>query len=325
MRAMTQKVQTNFIPPDLTSVEINEAAKALALHYKDGKLVCQSFFTPPHIGEINWLEGLEPQADLYFRKIHLIGTNLFHLKLVGRQEMVEKACLDPNFRKLLRGLSTTFEVKHFARRYFDASPQEQVWDVLFSLDKKDFFLLNFVEVEGKKMPIRNVTLVGDHLLGITEEGKAVKAFISADLLEQKGMALQAKFMEEVNKWGPIDMLSPEPNSKDFFLATTGNKIFQFNIWGDVIPFQALDGVKKVFSIDFNHTKTIFATDNGLFEVGVQELPNMLQTTGLPRRIAHPFLKEGFKSAHYVEDPFILGVHPSMGIFAKTAQDRFLCF
>jgi hypothetical protein len=67
------------------------------------------------------------------------------------------------------------------------------------------------------------------------------------------------------------------------------------------------------------------SNDGLYEVEVEELPNMVRAASLPRMIAHPNLKGSFAVGHYIEDPFILGVHSAMGILAKTASDKVVCF
>ena len=57
------------------------------------------------------------------------------------------------------------------------------------------------------------------------------------------------------------------------------------------------------------------------EVDIQEMPNMVRATGLPRQVAHSELLDGFRVARYVEDPFVLGEHPSMAIIAKTKGEK----
>jgi hypothetical protein len=122
------------------------------------------------------------------------------------------------------------------------------------------------------------------------------------------------------------LLESLPNSEDSFLVALGNVVYEFNIWGDMIQFNALEErVKRIKSIGFNSTKSVFATSEGIFEVGVREMPNMVKVASLPRQISHPDLRSGFKMAQYVEDPYVLGIHPAMGIFAKTADDKVLCF
>jgi hypothetical protein len=55
------------------------------------------------------------------------------------------------------------------------------------------------------------------------------------------------------------------------------------------------------------------------------IPQMVRSTSLPRLISHPELKGSFAIGHYVEDPYILGVHPALGIPAKSENDRVVCF
>ncbi len=60
------QVQTNAVQGELTPIEINEIARGVSLYYKNGRYNCQTFFTPPRIGEINWVEGMEKKADVCF-------------------------------------------------------------------------------------------------------------------------------------------------------------------------------------------------------------------------------------------------------------------
>jgi hypothetical protein len=78
-------------------------------------------------------------------------------------------------------------------------------------------------------------------------------------------------------------------------------------------------------VGFNRVRSVLATSNGLYEIDIQEMPNMVRTVGLPRQIVHPELQEGFKVAQYLEDPWILGVHPAMAILAKTESEKVICF
>ncbi len=325
MRTTTQKLQTNLIPGQLTPMEINEAARSLALYFKDGEFNCQNFFTPPQIGEINWIEGLEADADVFFREITLVGTNLLHLRLVGAEEAVNKMCKDPKLFKVLRGIDATFDDDVWSRWYFETTADKGIWDVLVSLDKKTFFVANLVHVKDEKIRLENVIVVGDRLLGLTADGKLVQAHITPELLEKEGVFLEAEFMDVVNKLGKIDLITPAPNSKEFFFVGVKEGMYQFNIWGDMIFFTSLGEATKINSIDFNHRKAVVATDDGIFEFGVREMADIVRTTSLPRRIIHPVLKDSFRFAHYVDDPYVLGVRPAMGIFAKTMNDKVICF
>ncbi len=326
MRATTHKLQTNIIPPELTPLEINEAARGVTLFYEGDQFKAQSFFTPPLIGAMNRLEGLDKEADVHFREIHMVGTNLFHVRVVSSEDKLRKMFADANLFNLLRGISGTLNEKVRSRWYLETTSGKERWDVLVSLDKKNFYLLNFVRLAGKKVHIENIIIVGDWLLGRTEQGDVVQAQLTPDVLEKEDFTLTVKPMEEVNKLGKIDLLEPIPNTEDSFLVCRGNVVYKFNIWGDMVQFNALEEkVKKIKSIGFNSTRSVFATSDGIYEVYVKELPNMVKVTSLPRQIAHPDLKSDFKMAQYVEDPYVLGIHPAMGIFAKTTDDKVFCF
>ncbi len=58
---------------------------------------------------------------------------------------------------------------------------------------------------------------------------------------------------------------------------------------------------------------------------VQEMQNMIQPIGLPRQIVNPHLKQDFRLALYVEDHYLLGNNPPVGIFAKTENDEVMVF
>ena len=80
-------------------------------------------------------------------------------------------------------------------------------------------------------------------------------------------------------------------------------------------------VKQINSVEFNRARSVLATTEGLFEVDVQEMPNMVRATSMPRQIVHTQLLEGFRVARYIEDPFVLGEHPAMAIIAKTKGEK----
>jgi hypothetical protein len=326
MRSTTHKLQTNTIPPELTPLEINEAARGVTLFYVDNQFKSQSFFTPPLIGEINRLEGLDTEADVHFREIHQIGTNLFHVRVVAKENMLEKMFADPNLYSLLRGISSTLDENVRSRWYLETTTGREAWDVLVSLDKKSFYLVNNVKLRNKKVHIGNIIVVGDWLLGRTEEGEAVSCQLTPDVLEKENITLVVEPMESVNRLGRVDLLEAIPNSENSFLVCLSNVIYEFSIWGDMIQFNTLEEkVSKIKSIGFNSTSAILATNQGLFEVDVREMPNMVRAASLPRQVVHPDLRGSFKMAQYVEDPFVLGIHPAMGIFAKTTDDKVLCF
>ncbi len=320
------KIQTNIMPAELTSLEFNEMARAIALYHKGGKYTCQTFFTPPRIGEMNWVEGFESAADVYFRSIRLIGTNLFHVLLIGKEADVRKVCMDSGFFKLLAGIHTTFTEETRMRWYLDTTKAREHWDVIASFDKKKFFLANYVELEKKRTHLDNVIVVGDQLIGLTDEQKVVSGQLTPDILEKEGMMLPVTWMDEANKLGKVDLLTPVPNSENSFMLSVKNMIYQFSVRGEMLHFETLeDRVKRINFIDFNNVRTLLATNDGLYEIDVKELPNMVRPASLPRQISHPDLRENITVGRYVEDPFILGVHPAVGIVAKTESEKVLCF
>ena len=320
------KVQTNVLPTQLTTTEIHETARSIALYYKDGQFVCQTFFTPPLVGEINWVEGLERKADVHFREISLIGPNLFRLRLTGDEDKIRKMCQDDKLYTLIRGINETFTETVRKRRYIEVTGRTDHWDVLLSLDKKRYYLANYVDLDGKTTRIRNIIIVGDRLLGLTDKQEVVIGQLTPDVLEQENVNIKVNRMEEVNKLGKVDLLEPVPNSDDSFLVTIKNEVYQFNIWGELIHFNILEeNVKHINSINFNHTRSIMATDNGIYEMDVMEMPNMVKPASLPRKIVNPNLGNKFKVALYVEDPYILGIHPALGVFAKTEDEKVLFF
>jgi hypothetical protein len=320
------RVQTNAIPGEITSIEANEIARGISLYHKSGKYMCQTFFTPPRIGEINWIEGIEKGADACFRSIRLIGNNLFHVRCMGAEKKVREVCEDPMFFQMLRGISTTLNETVQSRVYLDATDGRETCDCIVSLDKRGYYLANNVDLDDKKIRIKNIVIVGDRLLGLTEEGKAVISQLTPEVFEKKDYRLEVSFMDELNKIGRIDMLTPVPNSEISFLACSQNNVYEVDIHGNMIRFQAFDDrVKQINHIDFNKVRSLFATNEGLYEVEVEELPQMVRSISLPRLISHPELKGSFALGHYVEDPYILGVHPALGILAKTENDRVVCF
>lgn len=320
------RVQTNAVPGEITPFEANEIARGISLFHKNGKFQCQTFFTPPRVGEINWIEGIEKGADACFRSIRLIGNNLFHIQWTGPEKKVRDACEDPMFFKMIRAISTTFTETLKSKSFLDATSGRETWDAIISLDKRGYFLVNHVDLDGKKIHIKDLVVVGDRLLGLTEEGKAVMCQLTPDVFEKKDYKLEVTLMNDLNRIGRIDMLSPVPNSEISFLACCQNSAHQVDIHGNMIRFQTFDDrVKQINHVDFNRVRSLFATNEGLYEVEVEELPQMVRSTSLPRLISHPELKGSFASGHYVEDPYILGVNPATGILAKTESDRVVCF
>ncbi len=109
------RVQTTLVPQELTPIEVNELARAITFYHKDGQYRCQSFFTSPHIGELNWVDGLEKSADVWLRSIRLIGCNLFHVRCAGNESNVRKMCEDPGFHRILREITNTFTEKRIGK------------------------------------------------------------------------------------------------------------------------------------------------------------------------------------------------------------------
>ncbi|MCW9707940.1 hypothetical protein [Fodinibius salsisoli] len=320
------KVETNEISEDLSRTEINSTRRSIALYYRDGKFMYQNFFTQPLTGKINALEGLENKADVFFRSIRMVGSNTFHLRLVGSKEEVRKMCNDQACYKLLQGIGESLDTEVRSRRYLEVSDIHDHCDVLISLNKRAFYLANDVEVEGKDMHIRNPIIVGDRMIGLTEAREVCIGKLTPDVIEQPDVKLDMELMEDVNKLGKVDMLEPAPNSEDLFLVSIRNSVYQFNIWGEMAHFEELEEeVKHIHSINFNHTSSIMATDNGLYEVDVKELPNMIKAEGLPRRISSKDLSGDFQVAHYTEDPYVCGIKPALGVFSKTEDNRVLFF
>ncbi|GEM_PF-2116159 len=320
------KVQTNQLPRELTQTEIHESARSISLYYRQGDFICQTFFTPPILGKINYIEGLDKSAQVYFREIQLIGPNLFHVRLVGAESDIRDMCRENRFYELLKGLQTTFNEQVRTRRYLETTTGKDQWDLIVSLDKKTFWFANYVRLEGKDTRLKNIIIVGDRLLGLTDDQQVVSGQLTPDIIEQQDLRLEVTPMKEVNEHGKVDVLENMPNTDDMFLATIKNGIYQFTIWGDLVHYDVLDDkLQRINSVNFNHTRSIMATNEGIYEMDVSEMPNMVKVTSLPRQIANPHLRKEFKTALYVDDPYILGVYPAVGIFAKTRDEKVVFF
>jgi hypothetical protein len=320
------QVQTNAIPGELTSIELDEIAKGISFYQKNGKYMCQTFFTPPRVGEINWIEGIEKSADMCFRSIRMIGSNLFHVQCKGAEKKVRQACTEPLFFQMLRSIKTTFTEALQSRVYLDTTAGHEYWDALASLDKRKVYLANHVNLSGKKIYIKNIIAVGDRLFGLTEDGRVVTDQLTPQMFEKDDYVMEVSVMDGFSKLGKIDTITSIPNSEMSFLACANNCAYQVDIRGDIARFQTFDDrVRQINHVAFNRVRSLFATNDGLYEIEVEELPQMIRGTSLPRLISHPDLKGSFSIGHYVEDPYILGVHPAVGILAKTENDRVVCF
>lgn len=319
-------VQTNIIPTKLDSNIIDETAHGIALFYKDKKFVCQTFFTQPILGEINMLEGLETEADVHIRAIQWIGPNMFHIRLMGDEKQVRTMCEDKTFYDLLRGLSTTLNKDVRSRRYLETTAKLMDWNCIVSLDREKYNLLNLVKLDNKELRINSIITLGDRIIGLTEDHKVVQGQLTPDILLRTDERIRVMLLQNVNELGKINLIGKVPNSENTFLVTVDNTIYHFDVWGNMVHLQTLDeNVRQINSINFNHTRTIMATTNGLYEMDVMELPNMVKTTGLPRQIINPHLNQNFRLALYVDDPYVIGNNPPLGIFAKTEQDQVLLF
>jgi hypothetical protein len=316
------KVHTRPLPVELPSTESAEVARALLLCYRDGQFTCQTFFTPPLIGQINWLEGLKQDAAVYFREINAIGTDLFHLRLIGKEDDVRKMCGEPGFYGLLRGIDATLTEDTRSRWYLDTASGKEHWDAIVDVLQKAFHLANHVNLRKTRTRINDIIVVGDRVIGLTANREVVIGQLTPDVIERENVMLDVEPMESVNKLGKIDALARLPNSDEVFLVTVQNRVYHFDLWGTMTSVEELpESVKQINSVEFNRVCSVLATTEGLFEVDIQEMPNMVRATGLPRQIVHPQLQEGFKVARYVEDPLVLGIHPATAIVAKTNNER----
>jgi hypothetical protein len=320
------KVQTSLIRDELNVREIGNAARSISMYFKDGKFMYQSFFTQPLLGRVNVLEGLEKNAEIYFRSIRMIGTNLYHVSLVGNEKQLRSMCEDPKFYTFLDRAGSAMENESRSRSFIDIAGMSDHWDVIASVDKEAYYVSNRIKLNNKEMSIYNIIVVGDRLLGLTKDQKVVIGQLNPDIIEKPDVLLTVEPMEEVNKMGKAHHLETVPNSEDLFLATIRNTVYQFNIWGDMTHFDVLDDdVQQINSIKFNHTSSIMATNRGLYEVDVHEMPNMVRATSLPRRISGADLAGEFQYAGYTEDPQVLGINPAIGVFTKTKDNKVYFF
>lgn len=316
------KLHTRPLPGDWTPAEAGEAARAVLLCYQGGRFTCQTFFTQPSIGQLNRVEGLKQDADVYFRDVTRIGMGLFHIRLVGAKTSVRTMCGESGFYMLLRAIDATLTEGVRSRWYLETAGGRERWDAIVSLDRKAFHLANDVNLDGQRTHIHNVIVVGDRLLGRTDGQEVVIAQLTPDLIEREGSLLDVTSMPSLNRIGKIDLLARVPNSDEVFLVGVKNRLYQFDLWGEMMRFEELDErVKQINAVDFNHVRSVLATSEGLFELDIQEMPNMVRAKGLPRQIVHPDLRQSFAVARYVDDPIVLGIHPAMAIMAKTQDDK----
>jgi hypothetical protein len=315
-------LQTRPLPLDWTPSDSAEAARAVLLCYAEGRFFCQTIFTQPLARHINWVSGLKQDAEVYFREITAIGLNLFHVRVVGNEDDVWAMCGEPGFFNVLQSIGGTLTEDVRSRWYLDIAGKKAQWDAIVDVQRKAFYLANDVNLRQSRTRIRNVIVVGDRLLGLTDQRKLVMGKLTPDVLESEKTILDVDAVESVNRLGKIDILAHVPNSDSVFLVTVQNRVYQFDLWGAMTSFEELpETVKQINSVEFNRARSVLATSDGLFEVDIQEMPNMVRATGLPRQVAHSELLNGFMVARYIEDPFVLGEHPSMAIIAKTKGEK----
>ena len=318
------KVHTRTLPVEWTPSEHSEVARALLLCYGDDEFTCQTFFTQPLIGQINWLEGLKRDAAVYFREVNAIGIDLFHVRLLGKEGDVRDMCRETGFYGLLRGISPTLTEDIRSRWFLDTVLGRDHWDVVIDLPRKSFYVTNWVNVRKTRTRIDNVIVVGDRVLGLTSKREVVIGQLTPEIVERENVILEMEPLQYVNTLGKVDALARLPNSDEVFLVTMENRVHHFDLWGNMTSFEELpEHVKQIHSVEFNHVCSVMATSEGLFEVDIQELPNMVRATNLPRQIVHAQLGGCFKMARYIEDPMVLGIHPAVAIMAKGEDGR-LC-
>jgi uncharacterized membrane protein len=259
---------------------------------------------------------------VYFREIAAIGLNLFHVRVVGNEDDVWAMCGEPGLFNVLRAIDGTLTEDTRSRWYLDIAGSKAQWDAIVDVRRRAFYLANDVNVRQTRTRIGNIIVVGDRLLGLTDQRKLVIGKLTPDVFGGDNTILDAETMESVNKLGQIDLLAPVPNSDTVFLVTVRNPVYQFDLWGAMSSFEELpESVKQINSVEFNRARSVLATSEGLFEVDIQEMPNMVRATGLPRQIVHTELFDGFRVARYIEDSFVLGEHPAMAIIAKTRDEK----
>jgi hypothetical protein len=315
-------LQTRALPFEWSRSDSAEAAQAILLCYDDGRFFCQTIFTQPLARHINWISGLRRDADVYVREISAIGVGLFHVRVAGHEKDVRAMGSEPGFFNAIRGIDGTLTADRRSRWYLDAAGAKAQWDAIVDVRRAAFYLASDVSLRQQRTRMSDVIVVGDRLLGLTDQRKLVMGKLTPDVLEEDRPLLEVETVDAVNRLGKIDLLAPVPNSDSVFLVTVRNRVYQFDLWGAMTGFEELpETVMRINSVEFNHTRSVLATDAGLFEVDTQEMPNMVRATGLPRQLVHTELQDGFTVARYIDDPVVLGEHPAMAIIAKTSSEK----
>ena len=231
-------------------------------------------------------------------------------------------CGEPGFFNVLRAIDGTLTEDTRSRWYLDVAGNKAQWDAIADVQRKAFYLANDVNLHHVRTRIGNIIVVGDRLLGLTAQRNLVIGKLTPDVIGGENRILDVEPMETINRLGKIDLLAQVPNSDCVFLVAVRNRVFQFDLWGTMTSFEELpEIVRQINSVEFNRARSVLATSDGLFEVDIQEMPNMVRATGMPRQIVHPELLDGFRVARYIEDPFVLGEHPPMAIIAKTKGEK----
>jgi hypothetical protein len=211
-------------------------------------------------------------------------------------------CGAPGFYGFLRGIDATLTEDTRSRWYLDTASGKEHWDAIVDVQRKTFYLANHVNLRKTRTRIDNIIVVGDRVLGLTGKREVVIGKLTPDVIERENVVLDLESIESVDKLGKIDSLARVPNSDEVFLITVKNRVYYFDLWGNMTGFEELpESVKQINSVEFNRVCSVLATTEGLFEVDIQEMPNMVRAKGLPRQIVHPQLREDFTMARYVED------------------------
>ncbi|GAB4193248.1 MAG: hypothetical protein Kow00108_27150 [Calditrichia bacterium] len=320
------KVQTNSISKDFKMNTIENTAKGLSLYYKDGNFYYQTFFTPPILGELNQIEGLANNGQVHIRSVSKIGPNLFHIRCSGKENDVRAMIQHDELYNLTTALEGKLSPVDNSRRFLDMTTQLTPWNLLCSTEMRKGKILNHVKMKGKTIQINNILTINNRLLGITDNSKVVMGTLTPEILEKDNVYPTVEPVDTINNLGKIDLMAQIPNTDEAFLVSVGNNIYEFTFWGDIIHFNSLeDSVHRINSIHFNNTRGLVATDNGLYEMDVMEVPNMVKPLGFPKQIINPTLKQNIEMALYVEDPDILGIQPAVGVVTKTGDNKILFF
>jgi hypothetical protein len=330
MKTLTQlnviQVQTHDLSSQLTDEMIANTSKGLSLFYNDGRFYYQTFFTLPTIGEINRIDGIHHNGQVNFRAITKLGPMIYHVRCSARENDIRSMIENEDFYKLIHGIDKNLQPQDRSRRFLDLSTGKEQWNLLCSTQKKQTIIMNYTTSNNHKIRLTNIITLNNKLLGISKDNKVYMGTLTPEIFEKTDNRINVEPVETINQLGKVDLISQIPNTDEAFLVSVGNNIYEFTLWGDVMHFQALeDTVKRINSINFNNTRGIVATNSGLYEMDVLEIPNMVKPYGLPKQIVNPLLKKEIEMALYVEDPEILGMHSAVGVITKTANNNVLFF